>query len=328
MVLGRGNAKLIAVGEHWVLDGARALAIGLPSLGVEVELSAAPDLAGVQIDSPAPEAALQGAAAMAALALQQVGLPVAARVRVASQVPLRRGLGSSAALAVALVRAADAAAGRSPASVEEVGLRAKDLEDLIHGRSSGLDPAAAATGWDGGAGGAASGGVLFRHGRVERRLGAVHRHFAQFCWLLLDLGQGQPTREAIAIAAARRAALPEAQRQVLADSTSAAAEQAAISLETGNSAGLAEALRAAARALEPLGVVDAAMARCIGEAQALGALAAKQTGAGLGGVIVALCPDPQTAERVAAGCPGVQARWTVPLCTAPQSNQEENHGFC
>lgn len=324
MGAGRGNAKLILVGEHWVLDGARALAIGLPSLAVDVELTLDLTVAGVQVDSPAPEQALLGAAAMATLALAQVGVAAGARVRVDSQVPLRRGLGSSAALAVALVRAADAAVGRPAAGVEEVGLRAKDLEDLIHGRSSGLDPAAAATGSNRTADGPGSGGVLFCSGRVERRLGPVHADLWKFCWLLMDLGQGQPTREAIAIASARRAAMDPAQRQALADATSAAADQAADGLETGDFAKLASALRSAAAALEPLGVVNAPMERCIAQALAHGALAAKQTGAGLGGVILALCPDQAVAAQVAAACTDACDHWTVPLFLAPM-NHEENH---
>ncbi len=324
MGAGRGNAKLILVGEHWVLDGARALAIGLPSLAVDVELTLDPTVAGVQVDSPAPEQALLGAAAMATLALAQVGVATGAQVRVDSQVPLRRGLGSSAALAVALVRAADAAVGRPAAGVEEVGLRAKDLEDLIHGRSSGLDPAAAATGSNRTADGPGSGGVLFCSGRVERRLGPVHANLRKFCWLLMDLGQGQPTREAIAIASARRAAMDPAQRQALADATSAAADQAADGLETGDFAKLASALRSAAAVLEPLGVINAPMERCIAQALAHGALAAKQTGAGLGGVILALCPDQAVAAQVAAACTDASDHWTVPLSLAPM-NHEENH---
>lgn len=324
MAAGRGNAKLILVGEHWVLDGARALAIGLPGLAVEVELTLDPTVAGVLVDSPAPEQALQGAAAMATLALAQVGVTAGARLSIDSQVPLRRGLGSSAALAVALVRAADAAVVRRASGVEEVSLRAKDLEDLIHGRSSGLDPAAAATGSDRTADGQGSSGVLFRHGRVERRLGPVHPALRQFCWLLMDLGQGQPTREAIAIASARRAAMDPDQRQALADATSSAADQAADALETGDFAQLATALRSAAAALEPLGVANAAMTRCAAQALAHGALAAKQTGAGLGGVILALCPNDATAAQVVAACTDAIDHWTVPLSLAPMIH-EENH---
>ena len=310
---GLGHAKLIAVGEHWVLDGAQALALALPAMAVRVELCLTADSEEVSVLSEdsgtvLTEVALAGAAAMATLALRQAGWPSGAQVQVASQVPLRRGLGSSAALAVALVRAVDAALGRSPADPEQVGARAKDLEDLIHGRSSGLDPAAAASG---------SGGVLFRQGSVVRRVARVHPGLCQVRWLLVDLGHGRPTREAIELASSRRAAMPPQMRHALAAATSSAAVGAAEALETGDLASLAAALQAAGQVLEPLGIVDDGMQLCIEQALLAGALAAKQTGAGLGGVIVALCANAAVAERVAAACRSACAtacgHWIVPV---------------
>lgn len=317
---GRGHAKLIAVGEHWVLDGAQALALALPAMAVDVELELGGDRADVTVQPLDPsvhlaEAAQAGAVAMATLALRQAGVAGGATVRVASQVPLRRGLGSSAALAVALVRAVDQALGRLAADPEQVGLRAKDLEDLIHGRSSGLDPAAAASG---------AGGVLFCRGAVVRRLERVHPGLCQVRWLLVDLGHGRPTREAIDLASAQRAAMPPEVRQALADATSAAALLAADALEAGDLAQLGAALQEAGRALQPLGVVDAAMQACIDQALSVGALAAKQTGAGLGGVILALCADAAAADRVAAACraacPTACDHWILPVAIEPGAN--------
>lgn len=310
---GLGHAKLIAVGEHWVLDGAQALALAVPAMTVRVELDLTPDSDEVSVQPKDPaevlaESATAGAVAMARLALRQAGLGGGARVRVASQVPLRRGLGSSAALAVALVRSVDAALARLPADPAQVGLRAKDLEDLIHGRSSGLDPAAAASG---------AGGVLFCRGAVVRQLARVHPGLCQARWVLVDLGHGRPTREAIDLAAQRRAAMDPPIRQALADATSAAAHSAAAALESGDLARLAAALQQAGHALQPLGVIDDAMQACIDQAILVGALAAKQTGAGLGGVIVALCTDAATAERVAAACraacPTACDHWVLPV---------------
>ncbi len=324
---GRGHAKLIAVGEHWVLDGAQALALALPAMAVEVELDLDP--AGhpvlVQpIDTSVylAEAAQAGAVAMATLALRQVGWQGGARVRVASQVPLRRGLGSSAALAVALVRAAGSALARPAGDAVAVGLHAKELEDLIHGRSSGLDPAAAASG---------SGGVLFCRGKVVRSLEEVHPALCQARWLLMDLGHGRPTREAIEVASQRRAAMAADVRQALADSTSAAAVLAAKALESGDLHALAVALEQAGRALQPLGVIDEAMQACIDQALSAGALAAKQTGAGLGGVILALCGDAATAQRVAAACrvasPTACDHWTLPVASAPGASLPADPSF-
>ena len=64
-------------------------------------------------------------------------------MRVRSAVPIGVGLGSSAALSVALVRALVAATGRTLTADEELA-HARRLEAIFHGHPSGVDPAAAA----------------------------------------------------------------------------------------------------------------------------------------------------------------------------------------
>src|SRR5690606_1973189 len=66
-------------------------------------------------------------------------------VQVRSELPPGRGFGSSAALAVAVLRALAARAGRTFTRSEELDL-GRQLEAVFHGTPSGIDPAAAALG--------------------------------------------------------------------------------------------------------------------------------------------------------------------------------------
>lgn len=300
---GRGHAKVILSGEHWVLDGAEALAIGLPQLGAVASLREAESTA-VALDSGLTGHAAADAARMVELALQQAGVTGGVAATVRADVPLRRGLGSSAAVAVALVRAAAGLCG-AVLTQDELRARARALESLVHGRSSGLDPAAASCD---------RGGVLFCSGEVLRNVGPVHPALAPACWLLVDLGPGQPTRTAVAHALARREAMTASDRQTWLDQATQASRAAAAALENGDLAGLAVALQQASTVLDPLDVATDAMRACVQALHGAGALAAKQTGAGLGGVVLALCENGVAATRAAeAAGPLALAHWILPL---------------
>jgi mevalonate kinase len=123
-----------------------------------------------------------------------------------------------------------------------------------------------------------------------------------------------PTRQAIAVADQHRACLAADDHQAWVDATTAAAQQAADALATGDVAALAHALSSAGAALEPLGVVDARMRQVLALAVQGGALAAKQTGAGLGGMLLALLPNAAVAPAVRAlVAPHVHDTWLIPL---------------
>jgi mevalonate kinase len=305
---GHAHAKAILVGEHFVLDGATAVAIGLPGFRTEVRVHRVqPGSLRVHF---APESAPQGTWAddtrkMLQMACELVGLEGEIEVTIASTVPLGRGLGSSAALAVAAVRAAERLHHlRDPADADLLA-DAREVECIVHGHSSGLDPAAAAT----------DGAVLFRGGAVQERVAVAQvPALQQARWVLLDLGMAASTRAAIAAARNARGKLGDAAVHRLVAQTTAAAETVARALHAGDVTTLAEGLQAAGQALVLLGVVDMAMQVVIDTALEAGALAAKQTGAGLGGMLLALCDTPEAAGKVRSRCKSLTAgQWLVPV---------------
>ena len=100
--MGRGHApgKVILVGEHFVVHGAPAIALPLSARGIDVSVEQSPGQWSV------PEVAESHVRRL----LVELGVaPQAVRLSMTSDLPIGAGLGGSAALAVALVRALDSA---------------------------------------------------------------------------------------------------------------------------------------------------------------------------------------------------------------------------
>ncbi len=289
---GVGLGKAILAGEHFVLDGTTAVAIALPSFRTKVRLERRVAGAGMELANPDDDLTQSDRAqtlAMLTRALDQANVPAHVSASIQSTVPLRRGFGSSAALAVAAVQAACSLAGRSPPTAQQWLDRARAIEALVHGTSSGLDPAAAM----------GHGAVAFRDGRMLRTITPPNTgDWARARWILLDLGPGPATGEVIARATAARKAMAADALDELVQRADGAARAAIQSLEAGDVAGVARAMRANAACLEEIAVVDGRMRAGMAAALAAGALAVKQTGAGLGGALLALAPDEETAHTV------------------------------
>lgn len=307
-VTGNGHGKAIVVGEHFVMDGAAALVVGLGHLRTDVTMRRlGPDREALSVkwqgQALAPEIEAD-TLKMLSRACTLAGAKGAIGVDVTSSVPIRRGLGSSAALAVAALRAAYALMRRSqPDSSDLLGM-ARDIEGVVHGVSSGLDPAAACS----------TDAVLFQGGAVFRRVVPQGEQLEAARWVLLDLGEGAPTRDAIAAAVARRAAMGSKDLRLLTDTTTLAAMEAADALDLGDVERLARAMQRAAGALVPLGVVNQRMTDVMDAALAGGAMAVKQTGAGLGGTLLALCRTDEAARQLTQQlATQIAGSWVLPI---------------
>ena len=123
---------MILVGEHFVVHGTPAIALPLLARGVRVSVVRAPG----PWETP-PRVADHVRQLLPLLDEDPEDLGVT----VTSDLPIGAGLGGSAALAVALVRALD---DEGTLTREAVRRRAHELEKVAHGTPSGVDDAVAA----------------------------------------------------------------------------------------------------------------------------------------------------------------------------------------
>jgi len=284
-------AKLILCGEHAVVYGQPAIAVPLADLrasatvergrpGVGLRLRA-PDLGEIW-DAGADEATPLSELARATA--DRLGLAGDLEITLRSDIPIASGMGSGAAIGTALVRALAAFAGRELAPAE-VAAMVYESERGYHGTPSGIDNTVVA---------------------YERAIWYVRGEPPA----IEPLRVAEPMRLVIGDTGVRSATrLPVAAVRERYDADPAAFE--ALFAAVGDVATRARAALAAAELillgalldenqalLEQIGVSSPELARLVAAARGAGALGAKLSGAGWGGVMLALVAD-GTAERVA-----------------------------
>jgi mevalonate kinase len=270
---GFGHGKVILVGEHAVVYGHAALAAGI-SAGITVD--ATPGAGRLRVPAWSLEAtAGDGSAVGRALTLVldrfgAHGFDFTADARI----PSRAGLGSSAALAVALARAAALATGLADDDGAREGAAVADAEAVFHGTPSGIDAAAAA-----------SGAV----GRFTRRDGWRPVPVLQTMTICVGLtGRPRDTAAQVAAVGRLRERLPVT-NDILA-LMGRLADDAQTALARGDIDGLGRILDAAHGLLAALRLSSPELDALVHDARAAGAIGAKLTGAGGGGAVIALAP--------------------------------------
>jgi mevalonate kinase len=272
-VLGRGfgHGKVILVGEHAVVHGHPALAAGI-STGIAALARAGEGALRVPawgLTAAVGDGTPVGRALEAILRrLEAPGLEFEAEARI----PSRAGLGSSAALATAVARAAAAAVGRSDAEAVDAAVTA--AEEVFHGSPSGIDAAAAKSGLT---------------GRFTRATGWRPVPVLQKITLCVGLsGRPRDTAAQVAAVGRLRDRLPAA-GEVLA-LLGRLADDAAAALAKGDVDGLGRIMDAAHGLLAALRLSSPELEALVHGARAAGAVGAKLTGAGGGGAVIALAP--------------------------------------
>lgn len=275
--------KVILLGEHAVVYGHPALAAAL-ARRVHVELSPGDEL---RIELRAPEGPLTPPAELGKAVSEmaaRAGAPARLSVRVHSELPLGGGLGSSAALGVALARALSQLAGRE-CTAERAAELALAFETFFHGAPSGVDPAVCAHG----------GAILFRRAEPPR-VEAVR--LARPVALAVALtGVLRGTRSTVLPLSQRRADKPALYDPMLAF-LGELSRGAAVALSRGDLADLGVRFDAAHGILAALGVSCPELEAAVSALRRAGALGAKLTGAGGGGAAIALARDAAHAQAL------------------------------
>jgi len=291
--------KVILVGEHAVVYGVPAIAVGVnvaATASARVAAQSSLTLGVRRWDLGRREgdasATTDDASTPEARAFGELVATVASGVSPAPQIeaevllhqPSGVGLGASAAIAVALARAVSDAIGRpsSERPAAELLAAARAWEDVFHGKASGID---AATAFHGGC-------LWFRPSEPAERL----RLQSSLRLAVAVAGPAVSTRLMVESVAALRQQSPQ-RFELLLQSIHALVQEARVTLLLGRWKELGGLLDRNHRLLSELGVSTPALDAACQRARDAGALGAKLTGGGGGGCVLALTED-DSAERV------------------------------
>lgn len=286
----RGHAcgKVILLGEHAVVYGVPAMAVGIdrgaravasPLDGGASRLRVLGWNITVRENEDRHDLARAYRALLDAVREDRPSLEPLS-VEVEADLPPGGGLGCSAAMGVAIARAVDP--GASDDALQE---RAMAWERVFHGNPSGVDAAVSARG----------GCALFRRGEPVERVrvrGSLH-----LC--IGSTGIASSTKSMVDSVARLRSRRPEVVGKAF-EAVRALVANARLAVEAGDRAGLGSLMDVNQMLLAGLFVSSPEIERLCSAARGAGALGAKLTGAGGGGSVVALVPSALAAEDVLA----------------------------
>jgi mevalonate kinase len=297
--------KLILCGEHAVVYRRPAIALPVAGVCARVSVEAAPIGSGVVFEAPdlgrawtladAPDDPLSALAA-GLLERLRVADP-SLQIAIASDIPIASGMGSGAAIATALVRALAGFYGQH-IPPDQVSTLVYESEKRFHGTPSGVDNTVVAYErpvWfeRRAAADADSGASSTQPPLIEPiRIGAP------FTLLIGDTGVRSATRLPVAEVRRRRQE-NQARYEALFDQVGALVAAARAALEVGALVELGRLLSNNHALLREIGVSCPELDALVAAALEAGALGAKLSGAGWGGVMVALTDRADT-ERVSA----------------------------
>jgi mevalonate kinase len=298
--------KIILFGEHAVVYGHPAIAV--PVLQVRAKatvtfdlrsapgkvLFRAPDIGLESTLSDLPENHPLAAVIWKAASAMNLSHIPACTIQVASNIPIAGGMGSGAAVSVAILRAFSTSLGH-PLSDEQVSRLAYEVEVLHHGTPSGIDNTVITYAKP----------VYFKKGNMLEILKVKH----PFTLVIGDTGVQSPTASVVGDV---RHAWEKASEPLEAffDAIGAISASAREAIEAGSVEHLGPLMNENHARLQDLNVSSPALDRLVETARSAGALGAKLSGAGRGGNMIALV-TPENSEVVARTLTNAGAKRTI-----------------
>ena len=288
--------KIILFGEHAVVYGEPALAVPVPTVQARAVVSPIIDGDSGDIQIEAPDISLSGAAAdlnpdhplraavNAVIGERDPGGVPACKINISSTIPSASGLGSGTAVSAAIIRAFSAFLGRRLTD-EQVSQLTFEVEKIYHGTPSGIDNT-----------------VIAHHKPVYYLKGEPFSFLSilkPFSILIADSGIPGHTGEAVHHVRQKWINDPERYDQIF-KSIGEISKNAMELIQTGSPAMLGSLMDENHSLLQSLEVSTPELDNLVNAARKAGALGAKLSGGGLGGIIIALIEEggDQIAEEV------------------------------
>ncbi|GMW06656.1 MAG: hydroxymethylglutaryl-CoA reductase, degradative [Gammaproteobacteria bacterium] len=298
--LGVGYGKVILLGEHAVVYGRHAIAVPLPLTTRAVVTDAGHGVElliprwGVEYQLAKPADQRRSFEKAAGAILDRLGLTRRdLRIEVFPDVPRGMGLGGSAAIAVAIIRALDRHfhLQLTDSQVNELALLS---EEIAHGQPSGIDNTLATFGRP----------LVFRRGTpplVEPLNITAPLH------LVVGMTHSEGlTAKTVGHVREARERNPRLYEKIF-DDIDALVLQGVAAVQDSDTATLGELMNVCQGLLNALQVSTPELERLIGIARGAGAVGAKLTGGGGGGAMIALCDGDSTPVQSAIERQGYRA---------------------
>jgi len=284
LIFGKAPGKIILYGEHAVVYGQPAIAIPVTKVKatarVYPEIDKTAGWIGILASDINIRASLSDlpknhpistAIKLTLDKLKPDHIP-ALTIQISSTIPIGGGMGSSAAIAIAIMRGLSAFLGR-PLSDEAISDLAYEVEKIHHGTPSGIDNTVIAF----------QAPIFFQSGFSIPLLNISKPTH----WVIADTGEMTPTRETVAAVRALHEAKPEQIADIF-EKIGIIAQKARTTLEIGEVNILGGLMNENQRLLQALDVSSQKIEALIEVALHAGAAGAKLSGGGRGGNIIAL----------------------------------------
>lgn len=282
MTTSSAPGKIILFGEHAVVYGRPALAVPVTQVHADVEIASS-SRPGIWIHAPdihlhsdldsLPSDHPIASVIHNFLFLARVSPFPPLDIKISSTIPVASGLGSGAAVTVALVRALSAHLGH-PMTDEEINAFAFEIEKLHHGTPSGIDNTVVTYARP----------VYFVKGQPIETFSVGK----PFTIVIGDTGIPAPTRESVADVRKLWEADNERWDGIF-DNIGEIVEQAKRAIESGKWKELGGLMDRNHVLLQEMTVSSPELDKLVSAAREAGALGAKMSGGGRGGNMIAIC---------------------------------------